>query len=251
MGGSFWQLTKRWGGNRCKPLDVIRTPKYNAGMKNPLEQADQPLSQKLAHALGRVQIAMRADSWEEFGQQGLSPTQGQILILLAQRPTGLRLSEIAAELAVSAPTVSDSVRVLVDKGYVSKSRAKDDARAIAIRLTASGQRLVQRLDSIGGTVESVLASLPESEQIQLYRTMLRVVRELQASGKISVARMCVTCRYFRPNAHQDTERPHHCALVDAAFGDRTLRSDCPEHELADQHLAAQNWEAFASTSNGS
>lgn len=216
-------------------------------MKNPLEQADQPLSQKLTHALSRVQIAARADSWEEFGQEGLNPTQGQILLLLGQRPSGLRLSEIASEMAVSAPTVSDSVRVLVEKGYVNKSPAKDDARAIAIRLTASGRRLVNRLDCIGGTIQTVLASLPESEQVQLYRTLLRVVRELQTSGKIPVARMCVTCRYFRPNVHEDAERPHHCALVDAAFGDRTLRSDCPDHEAADQRLAAQNWRTFLST----
>lgn len=215
-------------------------------MKSPLEKSDLPLHQKLAHAMGRVQIAMRAESWEEFGQQGLNPTQGQILLLLAQRATGLRLSEIAAELAVSSPTVSDSVRVLVEKGYVSKSRAIEDARAIAVRLSARGQRLVDRLDSVGATIETALESLPEAEQVQLFRTMLHLVRGLQASGKIPVARMCVTCRYFRPHVHSDEERPHHCALVDCAFGDRTLRSDCPEYEAAEQHLAIKNWEEFVS-----
>ena len=216
-------------------------------MKNPLEQADQPLSQKLTHALSRVQIAARADSWEEFGQKGLNPTQGQILLLLAQRPGGFRLGEIASEMAVSAPTVSDSVRVLVEKRYVNKSPAKEDARAIAIRLTDSGRKLVNRLDSTGGVIQTVLASLPESEQVQLYRTLLSVIRELQTSGKIPLARMCVTCRYFRPNVHESSERPHHCGLVDAAFGDRTLRSDCPDHIAADQYLAAKNWETFVST----
>lgn len=201
------------------------------------------------HALARVQVATRAESWEEFGQRGLNPTQGQILTLLARRKSGLRLSEMAAEMAVSAPTVSESVRVLVGKGYVSKSKAKDDARAVALQLTASGRRLVKRLDSVSGTVQTVLASLPANDQVQLYRTMLRVIRELQVTGKIPVARMCVTCRYFRPHAHPDNDRPHHCALVDAAFGDPTLRSDCPEHETADQHLAAQNWESFVSRSS--
>lgn len=215
-------------------------------MKNPLEQDDLPLSEKLVHALSRVQTAMRADSWEEFGTEGLNPTQGQILLLLAQRPSGLRLSEVASELAVSAPTVSDSVRVMVEKALVNKTRANDDGRAVLIRLTARGRRLVDRLDSVGGTVEAVLASLPESEQVQLYRTMFRIIRKLQASGKIPVGRMCMTCRYFRPHAHDDSERPHHCALVDAAFGDRTIRSDCPEHEAADPHLATKNWEAFVS-----
>ncbi|MCA9215485.1 MAG: winged helix-turn-helix transcriptional regulator [Planctomycetales bacterium] len=213
-------------------------------MTNPLEATDAPLSHKLGHALNRVQVAMRAESWEACGQNGLNPTQGQIVVLLGQRAGGLRLRELADELAVSAPTISDSVSTLVEKGYVRKTKAKDDARAVTVRLTATGKKLVAKLDAVGETIETVLSALPESEQIQLYRTMLRMVRELQSAGKIPVARMCVTCRYFRPNVHHDPERPHHCALVDAAFGDRTLRSDCPEHETADAHLAEQNWKSF-------
>lgn len=215
-------------------------------MKSPLEKSDLPLHQKLAHAMGRVQTAMRADSWEEFGQQGLNPTQGQILLLLSQRAAGLRLKEIAAELAVSAPTISDSVRVLTEKGYVSKTRIAADARAIAVRLSPRGIRMVNRLDSVSATIEAALASLPEAEQVQLFRTMLHLIRGLQTSGKIPVSRMCVTCRYFRPHVHSDDAKPHHCALVDCAFGDRTLRSDCPDHEAAEPHLAAKNWEVFMS-----
>jgi DNA-binding MarR family transcriptional regulator len=213
-------------------------------MANLLEKTDQPLTQKLGHALNRVQVAMRADSWDQCGQHGLNPTQGQILILLGERAAGLRLTEIASELAVSAPTISESVAALVEKGYVKKGKAKEDARAIVVTLTAAGKRLIERLDSVGGTIAAVLESLPKAEQVQLYRTMLKMVHQLQATGKIPVARMCVTCRYFRPNAHKDIERPHHCALVDAAFGDHTLRSDCPEHESADEHLSTKNWEAF-------
>ncbi|MDA0659933.1 MAG: MarR family winged helix-turn-helix transcriptional regulator [Planctomycetota bacterium] len=217
-------------------------------MANSLEKTDQPLAQKLGHALNRVQVAMRADSWENCGQNDLNPTQGQILIVLGGRTTGLRLSEIASELAVSAPTVSESVATLVEKGYVKKGKAIDDGRAVTVTLSAAGKRIVERLDVVGGAITTVLESLPVAEQIQLYRTMLRMVRQLQAAGRIPVSRMCVTCRYFRPNVHNDAKRPHHCALVDAAFGDQTLRSDCPEHEAADEHLAAKNWETFTSES---
>jgi len=213
-------------------------------MANALEKTDQPLAQKLGHALNRVQVAMRADSWEECGEHGLNPAQGQILMLLGARPTGLRLNEIANELAVSAPTVSESVTTLVDKGFVSKGKAKDDARAVIVTLTAAGRRVIKRLDAVGGTIATVLDSLPEEEQIQLYRTMLKMVRQLQVENRIPVSRMCVTCRYFRPNVHKDTRRPHHCGLAGVAFGDQTLRSDCPEHEPADEHLATQNWETF-------
>ncbi|MCA9146388.1 MAG: MarR family transcriptional regulator, partial [Planctomycetales bacterium] len=101
-------------------------------MANSLEKTDRPLARKLGHALNRVQVAMRADSWETCGQNDLNPTQGQILMLLGERAIGLRLSEIASELAVSAPTVSESVTTLVDKGYIRKGKAKDDGRAVAV-----------------------------------------------------------------------------------------------------------------------
>jgi hypothetical protein len=47
-----------------------------------------------------------------------------------------------------------------------------------------------------------------------------------------VARMCVSCRFFRPEAHPGEESPHHCALLDLALARSDLRVDCPEHELA-------------------
>lgn len=213
-------------------------------MENSLEQTDLPLVKKLGHALNRVQVAMRAESWEKSGDADLNPTQGQILLLINERANGLRLTEIAQELSVTAPTVSDSVTCLVEKGLLRKAKAKDDGRAIQIHLTAKGRRLVERFESVGSTIEAVLTSLPQEEQIRLYRTMLQMVRELQLAGKIPVARMCVTCRYFQPNSHKSQSRPHHCKLVDAAFGDRTLRSDCPDHELAQEPLATKNWEAY-------
>jgi hypothetical protein len=67
---------------------------------------------------------------------------------------------------------------------------------------------------------------------------------LQERGAIPVAKMCVTCRYFRPNVHPDPERPHHCAFVDAPFGDRSLRLDCPDQEPAPSKERSRLWKAF-------
>jgi hypothetical protein len=32
--------------------------------------------------------------------------------------------------------------------------------------------------------------------------------------------------------HPEAAEPHHCAFVDAPFGNRALRLDCAEHEQA-------------------
>jgi len=214
---------------------------------NLLEKTDLPLDRKVADALARIAVVMRAESWEDFGAEGLNPTQGQILLLLKRRSQPLRLSEIADELSVTAATVSDSVKALAEKSLVSKRRSAEDGRALALKLTKRGEQLVGQHDEEATTLHQVLKTLPAEEQTMLYTTLLRVIRELQREGKIPVARMCVTCRYFRPSVHNNRSRPHHCALVDVAIGNRTLRNDCPDHETADEPLASKNWKRFVTS----
>ena len=47
-----------------------------------------------------------------------------------------------------------------------------------------------------------------------------------------MARMCVSCRFFRLHQHEDPAQPHHCDYVNAPIGDQALRLDCPEYEMA-------------------
>ena len=212
---------------------------------NQLESTDVPIEQKLTHALSRIELVLRADQWQATHGAGLNPTQGQILMLLARKKTPMRLQEIAHELSVSGPTVSDSVAALSAKELVKKQKSKEDARALAITLTRGGSKLVRALDDTSSVIEAAIERLPEPERVAYFRTTLKLIRELQQIARIPIARMCVTCRYFRPNVHRRGNRPHHCALVDAAFGDRSIRTECSDHEVADPHLAAQNWNTFS------
>jgi hypothetical protein len=90
-------------------------------------------------------------------------------------------------------------------------------------------------------------TLDDQEQAALYRALLKTVRALQVRGRIQVSQMCVTCRFFRPYAHPGAGQPHHCALVDAPFGDAQIRLDCPEHQAAPAapaEVAEGAWAAF-------
>jgi hypothetical protein len=71
-----------------------------------------------------------------------------------------------------------------------------------------------------------------------------MIRTLQVRGRIPVARMCVSCRFFRPYRHDHPTTPHHCAFVDAPFGDGELRLDCPDHLPAPAAQAERTWHAF-------
>jgi len=78
----------------------------------------------------------------------------------------------------------------------------------------------------------------------MLRALTRVIRALQEARAIPVQRICVTCRHFRPHVHDDATAPHHCAFVDAAFGDAGLRLDCTDHEGATGQDRARKWARF-------
>jgi DNA-binding MarR family transcriptional regulator len=213
----------------------------------PVEDAlppDEPLAKRLTTGLAKVGIALKQQAWAEAGGRGLTPTQGQALALLRANPEGLRLGSLAGQLGVTAATTSDSVAALARKGLVSKAPMAGDGRAVLVRLTPAGVREAAAAAAWPDFLLEAVDELSADEQAAFLRALVTMIRTLQTRGRIPVARMCVSCRFFQPYRHQHPTTPHHCAFVDAPFGDGELRLDCPDHLSAPAALAARNWEAF-------
>jgi DNA-binding MarR family transcriptional regulator len=210
---------------------------------NPLNTCEDSTEQRILIGLSKVSLALKSKSWRDAGQHGLSPTQAQILALLQSKGTsGMRLSEVADGLAITAATASDSVRVLDEKELVQKARSQVDGRAIAITLTDKGQRLAAKTSGWSDLLLNTVGELSELEQTVFLRGLIKMILKLQQSGQIPIAHMCVTCHFFQPNRYPNRDRPHHCDFVDASFGDRNLRLDCPDQIAAPIELADHNWE---------
>ncbi len=97
--------------------------------------------QRIAAGLSRISLLLRHHQWRAAAGLALTPTQAQVLALLAAHPpAGLRLGEIARQLAVTPPTATDAVTALEAKRLVRRGGDADDARAVRIRLTARGRR---------------------------------------------------------------------------------------------------------------
>ena len=197
------------------------------------DQISEPLEQRLAVGLSQISLALRSQAWKSADKQGLTPTQGQILAWLSSRlGEPASLSAVADALRISHPTASDAVAALVRKGLIEKHQAKDDRRAIALKLSQAGKREAKLVGAWPEFLAEALHDLSPDELEAFYAALIKIIRNLQNRGLIAVSRMCVTCRYFRPNVYDDSNTPHHCVLVDAPFGDRHLRIECPEHKIA-------------------
>jgi len=198
---------------------------------------------QIAAALSRLGLFLRSAGWQAARAKGLTPTQAEILAHLARRgPT--RGAALAEALGVTPATLSDSAAALVAKGLAERHPDPDDARASLLHLTADGAATLGQMPEAPSDLLAALRSIPSEDRAALLRGLVTLIRSLQEARAIPVQRMCVTCRHFRPNIHSDAVRPHHCAFVDAAFGDAGLRVDCGDHEEAEDRERARIWARF-------
>jgi DNA-binding MarR family transcriptional regulator len=196
--------------------------------------------------LARVGLFLKTQALREAHPRGLSPTQAELLALLARRfRGGARLAEVAEALAVSSPTASEAVSTLAAKGLVHKGSAGEDGRALRVTLTPRGRREASRASDWPEALMEAVDELSGPERSTLLSGLMKMIRSLQGRGLIPVSRMCASCRFFRPHAHDDARRPHHCDFVDARFGDAELRLDCDDHEPSTPEAAERAWAAFA------
>jgi DNA-binding MarR family transcriptional regulator len=201
------------------------------------------IEHRIREGLDRLAVVIRADDWTRAKSAGINPTQQAILEFLAGKPDGAGLTEIAVYLAVSQPTATDSVAALERKGLVYRRAQEGDRRSVKLFLTELGIDLLDRTASFG-KADIAIDRLDDGEKQELLLTVVKLIKTLQDLDAIPVQRMCASCRYFSPFAHQDGAKPHHCNFVDAAFGQRDIRIDCRDHVTADPPSRAATWDAF-------
>ena len=220
------------------------------GKRLPMQE-EKTIVDHITSGLTKVAAALRSQAWEGGIELKLTPTQGQILLFLAERSMkAVRLNDVAGELCLTAATVSDAVMTLVEKKLVKKERSAEDQRVLVLTLTAAGRREVHETRGWTGVVEAGVRSLTPEEQAVFLRGLTKVIHSLQTQGVISVARMCAGCAYFQPYVHADAVRPHHCGFVNKPMGEGQLRLDCPDFVPGGEADQPRCWQEFVSGGEG-
>lgn len=214
-----------------------------AGKRLPyFDEHTDPIPARIATGLHKIGLAMKQQAWQQASHDGLSATQGHILAALVSHGA-MTGTELAQRLGVTLPTVSDSVRVLVDKGLLSRAPDPRHPRASLLTPTKRGAALGARARSWPEFMAEAAGTLSPAEQRALYAGVVKMIRSLQEQGLIPIDGMCVTCTHFRPHVRTGPA-PHHCAFVDAPLADDQLRVDCPEHQRADEATRARIWDQY-------
>ena len=91
----------------------------------------------------------------------VTPLQAGVILFL-RRHTDAKLTDAAASLGVRLPTLSEVVKDLVRKRWVTKRRSATDTRAVCLSLSRRGAALAQRIKDHVRDVRSDLTPMKEA-----------------------------------------------------------------------------------------
>lgn len=133
------------------------------------------------------QIERAVSSVLRHSRQNLTPSHLVILTALARGPFTLSgLSEVSA---VSPPTMSNSVTILVKRGWIKRRQSTDDRRFVEVELTSKGWKtLVDIRKQVELFLTTQLAPLPPKRRQDLkiaLKTLLEIFENRAENAKDS------------------------------------------------------------------
>ena len=129
-----------------------------------------------------MMLAMRTVSAEmRRSRRPHAPSQMAGLAKISVGPC--TLSDLARHQAVTLPTISKSVDMLVRRGWVERWADRYDRRQTMVRLTPRGRRVLADIKQRAERhVAQKLAPLPPGERAQLVTTLRLLTKVLRAPG---------------------------------------------------------------------
>ncbi|HID11252.1 MAG TPA: hypothetical protein EYP17_08135 [Candidatus Latescibacteria bacterium] len=61
--------------------------------------------------------------------------------------------------------------------------------------------------------------------------LMELISSLHKVGVIKVARMCISCSYFKKDLYPGTDKPHYCKLTNTRLSVLELGMDCTMHKV--------------------
>lgn len=181
------------------------------------------VDEHLALVLERLGEVARAMRWQQASEAGLSALQLRILGFIAAHPE-VGVARLADELQIGRPTVSESVKALVEQGLVERRPDPNDGRGHVLRLKPAGRRPARN----AAPLTDAMGGLSDARKKALLLASMQLLEGLVSSGDVQVQRMCWTCKHYKG----DRDKRHHCLLLRKDLAVQELRTDCSEHERA-------------------
>ncbi|APD07800.1 hypothetical protein UJ101_02300 [Flavobacteriaceae bacterium UJ101] len=198
-------------------------------MKSVFDLNDQSLDHKIIEALERLSNAFRHLLWKEYDTHKLSPIQIQMLIFfLFHSEEKRKVSYLAKEFNLSKATISDSIKTLLNKGFIIKEKDPIDSRSFCIHLTHEGTNIAKKLSLYPNALKLPIEKINEIDKHLFYKNLLDIIYSLNQQGTISIQRMCFTCYQYEKKGNN-----HYCNLLKKKLHVSELQIDCYDYQPID------------------
>jgi MarR family transcriptional regulator, lower aerobic nicotinate degradation pathway regulator len=142
----------------------------------------------LVYLLKRAELAVRGCAEVCLAQFGLTPTQFLLLFRLRESEN-VSSADLARTIGVRPQSIVDLIRPLEKEGWITRREAPEHRRILRIRLSAAGERLLDRAIPAARQLEEELFSvLSDRENDALRGTLTRLVESAQAHEAHPLAR---------------------------------------------------------------
>jgi DNA-binding MarR family transcriptional regulator len=116
---------------------------------------------------------------KQLNELELTLPQAQVLRVLRRGP--LQTGQLAAEMKISAPAITQLTDRLIRKGLIERHAAADDRRCVIVALSEEGRQLVDRFRERRREIfDEALAELSEAERRQAFEVLEKVVKALES-----------------------------------------------------------------------
>jgi len=196
-----------------------------------IEFPDGDVDDRVVEALERFSLALDVLLRRTAREHDLSPLEVRLLVQLRRDGDARRrLRDLARTWGVQTAAVRNAIAGLEFKGLAEHPSDEPVVGTVRLVLTSAGRSLAQAVSAWADPMRKAISRTPASPKEALLPLLVDWVEALHRARILSVARVCLTCRFFAPDIHPDSGAPHHCQLFEKALADSELRVDCPEHQ---------------------
>ncbi len=188
----------------------------------------ESLPARIALTLIENGVAAQANKTVAARSEGLPTLQASLLIHMHTfNGNGSTVGVLADKMQLTPPTISDSMKALVRKGYLTRQKSKVDGRVAYFHLTKKGNNLAHRLESWADPIEDSIGGLTRDQQLDLLGALTRVLRDQVEAGFAPAEAMCASCGHFRTVSEEGNT--FYCIRRDELLSLEDLCMDCPNH----------------------
>jgi DNA-binding MarR family transcriptional regulator len=135
--------------------------------------------EEVLNSFTEIMSGLMIDQYQkQITELELTLPQAQLLRVLRRGP--MQTGQLATEMRISAPAITQLTDRLIRKGLIERSTTADDRRCVIVALSDEGRLLVDQFRQRRGEIfNEALADLSEAERKQAVEVLEKVVKALE------------------------------------------------------------------------